>query len=66
MTKPLTLIEVENFMADVADCTYGDLKSKLKIKKYLMDIIVTSCRTYVQDDNFHDQVENYINRKFTK
>ena len=58
MTEPLTLTEVESFMADVADCTYGDLKSKLKIKKYLMNIIVTSCRTYEQNDNFHNQVEN--------
>lgn len=66
MTEPLTLLEVEGFVTDTADCIYGDLKTKLKVKKYLMDIIVTSCRAYMEDDNFHEQVENYIRHKFSE
>lgn len=59
----MDIVEIEAMATKIANCFFGDLDDKLKIKESIIHLVALSCKGYTNDINFKNQVDGYLRYK---
>jgi hypothetical protein len=51
---------VEDHAVTIANGIFGDINTKLKVKKMIMDLVAVSCHQYVNDPQFKKEIDAYL------